>query len=333
MPADRAHRYDGMMTRLRRSNTQGPGLRRVRRGRGFEYRMPDGTRIDDPAELARLRSLAVPPAWTDVWLCPFPNGHVLATGIDAAGRRQAIYHPAWHERMAREKFERMLQLAAVMPTVRGGVTRDLRQEGFPRSRVLAGGFRMLDAALLRVGSERYAREHGSIGLATLRGSHVRVREHRVVELAFPAKSGQPWESEIDDSDLAALVTGLKRRGSRALLLSWRDESAEWHRLHAGDINDDVRARTGGDFTAKDFRTLHGTIMAAVALARTGPLSQPTARQRAVAQAIREAAGVLGNTPAVARASYVDPRIIDLYDDGVVVDPSRRVEPQLVELLG
>ncbi|MFD5225966.1 DNA topoisomerase IB [Microbacterium sp. NPDC058342] len=320
------------MTRLRRSDPHAPGLARVHRGRGFEYRIPDGTRIDDDAVIARLRALAVPPAWTDVWLSPHENGHILATGLDAAGRRQYIYHPAWHERMSREKFDRMLQLAEVMPAVRGGVTRDLRTDGFGRTRVLAGAFRMLDAALLRVGSEQYAREHGSIGLVTLRGSHARVRGERVVELRFPGKSGQPWESEVDDVELAALIAGLKRRGGRSLLLSWQDGSA-WRPLRAGDINDDVRLRTGGEFTAKDFRTLHGTISAAIALAGIGPKASTSARSRAAAQAVRAAASVLGNTPAVARASYIDPRLLDLYDEGVVVDPTRRVEGQLIELLG
>lgn len=321
------------MTRLRRSDPHGPGLRRVRRGRGFEYRMPDGTRIEDAATLDRLRALAVPPAWTDVWLSPHENGHILATGVDDAGRRQYLYHPAWHERMAQEKFDRMLQLAAVMPAVRGGVTRDLRLDGFGRRRVLAGAFRMLDSALLRVGSEQYARQHGSVGLVTLRGAHARVRENRLVELSFPGKSGQPWESKIDDAELAALIAGLKRRGGRTLLLSWREDGDDaWHPLRPVDVNDDVRTRTGGEFTAKDFRTLHGTISAAEALARIGPRGTVSARKRAVAAAIRETAAILGNTPAVARASYVDPRIVDLYDEGVVVDPGRRVEPQLIELL-
>jgi len=322
------------MTRLRRSDPHSPGITRVRRGRGFEYRGPDGARIDDPATVDALRALAIPPAWTDVWISPHENGHILATGTDAAGRRQYIYHPAWQERMANEKFERMLQLAAVMPAVRGGITRDLRLDGYGRTRVLAGAFRMLDSALLRVGSEQYARQHGSIGLVTLRGSHARVRGGTVVELRFPGKSGQPWESDVEDAELAELITGLKRRGGRSLLLSWRDDEADrWHPLHAADINDDVRARTGGDFTAKDFRTLHGTITAAVALARTGPRGSATARRRAAAAAIRETAAVLGNTPAVARASYVDPRVIDLYDEGTTVDPTRRVEGQLIELLG
>lgn len=324
------------MTRLRRSDPHSPGIRRVRHGRGYRFLGADGAAIDDPELRERLRALVVPPAWTDVWMCPYANGHILATGMDAAGRRQYIYHPSWHERMAREKFDRMLQLAEVLPAARGGVTRDLRTDGFGRPRLLAGAFRMLDSALLRVGSEQYAKTHGSIGLVTLRGSHARVRGGRVVELRFPGKSGQPWESEVDDADLAVLIAGLKRRGARSLLLSWQDSTvsaAAWHPLRAADINDDVRLRTGGDFTAKDFRTLHGTISAAVALAEIGTKPSATARSRAAAQAVRVAASALGNTPAVARTSYIDPRVFDLYDQGVVVDASRRVEGQLIELLG
>ncbi|HWU28273.1 MAG TPA: DNA topoisomerase IB, partial [Microbacterium sp.] len=283
------------MTRLRRSDPHGPGLSRVRRGRGWEYRMPDGTRITDAVLLERLRAMAIPPAWTDVWISPHENGHVLATGMDDAGRRQYIYHPAWHERMAREKFDRMLQLAAVMPGVRAGVTRDLRQDGFGRPRVLAGAFRMLDSAMLRVGSEQYARQHGSIGLATLRGSHAHVLAERTVELAFPGKSGQAWESRVEDPDLAALVAGLKRRGPRALLLSWQDGST-WHPIRPANINDDVRARTGGDFTAKDFRTWAGTVLASLALSEFERFDSQAQARKNIVRAIERVAERLGNTP-------------------------------------
>lgn len=319
------------MTRLRRSDLRSPGIRRVARGRGFEYRLPDGTRIDDATTIDGYRALAIPPAWTDVWISPHENGHILAMGTDAAGRRQYIYHPAWQERVSNEKFDRMLDLAEIIPIVRRGVTRDLRADDCGRTRVLAGAFRMLDAALLRVGSERYAKQHGSIGLVTLRGAHARVHGEQVVELKFPGKSGQPWESEVADEDLAALITDLKRRGPRVLLLSWRDERG-WHPLRAPDINDDVRARTGGEFTAKDFRTMHGTVIAAESLAVTGPKTTASARSKAVLAAVRATAAALGNTPAVARSSYVDPRLFDLYEEGVTVDPTRRVEAQLVELL-
>jgi len=321
------------MPRLRRSRTSEPGIRRLRRGRGFSYVDASGAPVTDAELLDRIRALAIPPAWRDVWIAPYPNGHIQATGVDAAGRRQYLYHPAWREKRDRVKYDRMLALAESLPVARRGVTRDLRLDGFPRERVLAGAFRMLDTGSLRVGSERYADEHGSVGLSTLRGAHATVREGDRVELRFPGKSGQAWESDLRDPDLATLVGALKRRGSRARLLAWRDERG-WHPLRPEEINDDIRRRTGGDFTAKDFRTLHGTAVAALALARSGPRDSPSARKRVVAAAMREAAAVLGNTPAIARASYVDPRIVDRYERGETVDPRRpgSVEPELRALL-
>lgn len=267
--------------RLRRSDVRGPGIARRRHGRGFRYTMPDGSAVDETVR-DRCRALGIPPAWRDVWICPDPNGHIQAVGVDEAGRRQYLYHDAWRERMAREKFDRSLDLADAIPAARRGVTIDLRAGGFGRRRVLAGAFRMLDAALLRVGSETYARAHGSIGLCTLRGEHARVRGGTVVDLRFPGKSGQGWESEVDDPDLAALVTALKRRrGAEAPLLAWRDDAQDtWHPLHPPEINDDLRRRTGGDFTAKDFRTLHGTVAAARLLAAVGPAASERARRRA-----------------------------------------------------
>ena len=309
------------MPRLRRSVVSGPGLHRVRRGRGFAY-VDESGRAVSPEDRERAAALVLPPAWRDVWICPWPNGHIQATGIDDAGRRQYRYHDAWRAQKDRLKFERMLDLAAVLPTARGGVTRDLRRDDLSRDRVLAAAFRMLDTGMLRVGSERYADAHGSYGLSTLLGAHARVVDSSRVLLDFPGKSGQPWESEIVDPDLADMVARLKRRGGRARLLAWRDDSGGWHPLSAADINDDVRERTGGDFTAKDFRTLHGTVTAAVSLARSGPGETPTARKRAVVQAIRLAADALGNTPAVARSSYVDPRVIDRYEKGETIDATR-----------
>lgn len=322
------------MPRLRRSRTSEPGIRRIRRGRGFSYQTADGRAVDDPELRERIHALAIPPAWRDVWIAPYPNGHIQATGIDAAGRRQYLYHPTWRTQKDRIKYDRMLALAESLPLARRGVTIDLRREGFPRERALAGAFRMLDTGSLRVGSERYADEHGSIGLSTLRGAHATVREDDRVELRFPAKSGQAWESELRDPDLAHLVRSLKRRGGNARLLAWKDDRGTWHPLHAEEINDDIRRRTGGDFTAKDFRTLHGTAAAALSLAQAGTGGTPTARKRAVAAAVRAASEVLGNTPAIARASYIDPRIIDRFERGETVDPARpaSVEAELRALL-
>ncbi|MFP7762195.1 DNA topoisomerase IB [Marisediminicola sp. LYQ134] len=308
------------MPRLRRSDSSGAGLKRVRSGRGFSYRDADGRAIRDPDLRARIEHLAIPPAWTDVWIAPYPNGHVQATGVDAAGRRQYIYHPTWREQKDRIKFDRALRLAESLPTARRRVTIDLRSEGATHTRALATAFRMLDTGSLRIGSERYAESNGSHGLSTLLCSHATVRGSTVA-LKFPAKSGQEWESEISDADLATSVRSLKRRGPTARLLSYRDERG-WHPLQPEDINTYVREQTGGEFTAKDFRTLHGTIAAAVSLAKHGPEEKKSARSRALAQAMRDAAEVLGNTPSIAKTSYVDPRVVDHYQHGRTISRDR-----------
>jgi DNA topoisomerase-1 len=309
-----------MMVRLRRSDSSGAGLKRERSGRGFSYRDVTGKLVTDLELRARIENLAIPPAWTDVWIAPYANGHIQATGIDAAGRRQYIYHPTWREQKDRIKFDRALALAETLPGARRQVTIDLRSEGLSRNRVLAAGFRMLDTGSLRVGSERYAEANGSFGLTTLLCAHATV-SGSTVALSFPAKSGHAWESDINDPDLAAIVRSLKRRGPTARLLSFKDERG-WHPLAAAEINGYVRERTGGEFTAKDFRTLHGTIAAATSLAKTGPQASKTAKQRAVAAAMRDAAAVLGNTPAIARSSYVDPRVVDHFSHGRTIDPNR-----------
>jgi DNA topoisomerase I len=292
----------------------------VRAGRGFSYRDIDGHPIHDAQLRARIESLAIPPAWTDVWIAPYANGHIQATGVDAAGRRQYLYHPTWREQKDRIKFDRMLALAESLPTARRAVTIALRSDGFTRERALATGFRMLDTGSLRVGSERYAEANGSFGLTTLLCAHAHVSAD-TVQLSFPGKSGQAWESDITDPDLAVSVRLLKRRGPNARLLAFREDD-DWRPLDASAINDYVRERTGGEFTAKDFRTLHGTVAAAVSLARQGPRASVTARKKAVLQAMRDASAVLGNTPAIARGSYVDPRLIDCYNQGLTIDPHR-----------
>ncbi|WP_354567217.1 DNA topoisomerase IB [Glaciihabitans sp. UYNi722] len=308
------------MTRLRHSDSSSTGLRRVRAGRGFSYKDVAGHPITDAELRTRIEALAIPPAWTDVWIAPYANGHIQATGLDAAGRRQYIYHPTWREQKDRIKYDRALSLAELLPSARRAVTIDLRDDRPSKERALAAAFRMLDTGSLRVGSEQYAEAHGSHGLSTLLCSHATVSGDTVA-LDFPAKSGQEWQSEITDADLAAVLRSLKRRGGRARLLAWRDESS-WHPLTAQEINDYVRERTGGEFTAKDFRTLHGSAAAAISLAKHGPEKTRSARDRALAQAMRDAAEVLGNTPTIARSSYVDPRIVDHYVGGVTIDPAR-----------
>ena len=306
--------------RLRHSNASGRGYRRVAAGKGFNYRDLDGSTLPPGPVRDRLESIGIPPAWTDVWIAPFENGHIQATGLDSMGRRQYIYHPAWRERKDRVKFDRALQLAESLPTARRMVTMDLRSDGVTRQRVLAAAFRMLDSGSLRVGSERYTNENGSRGLATLLCAHVQVRKDRV-QLSFPAKSGKNWDSEIFDEDLAALVRVLKRRGGNARLLAYKD-GRTWHPVTSADINGYVKERTGSDFTAKDFRTLHGTVAAAVSLARSGPQKTVGARKGAVSVAMQEAAAVLGNTPSIARKSYVDPRMLDHFAAGETIDPRR-----------
>ncbi|MDQ1624211.1 MAG: topoisomerase [Actinomycetota bacterium] len=306
--------------RLRRSNASGRGYRRVPSGTGFSYKDLDGSTLPAGPVRERLESIGIPPAWTDVWIAPYDNGHIQATGVDAVGRRQYIYHPSWRERKDRLKFDRALQLAETLPSARRLVTLDLRSEGLTRDRVLAAAFRMLDSGSLRVGSERYTNENGSHGLATLLCAHVAVRKDQL-KLSFPAKSGKNWESRIDDADLAAVVRQLKRRGGNARLLAYRN-GRTWHPVASADINAYVKERTGEDFTAKDFRTLRGTVAAAVSLAKSGPQAKVAARKKAISQAMQDAAAVLGNTPSIARKSYVDPRLLDHYAAGETIDPKR-----------
>ncbi|WP_052460411.1 DNA topoisomerase IB [Microbacterium gorillae] len=231
-----------------------PGIARSRRGRGFVYRSPDGTRITDDIDLSRIRELAIPPAWRQVWICADEDGHIQATGVDAADRTQYRYHEDWTRAAAEQKFDRMIELAATLPSARRTVTRDLRAADDGREHVLAAAFRLLDSAYLRIGSERYAREHGSVGLITLRASHVEV-SGRSITLRFRGKSGVPWESRLSDPDLARTLRRLQDGGSRRRLLAWEDGRRR-RSVRASDINDDLRARTGGDYTAKDFRTIH-----------------------------------------------------------------------------
>lgn len=318
---------------LRRSRTDGPGIRRVRRGRGFSYRADGDGVVRDPDELERIRGLAVPPAWADVWIAPHPGDHIQATGLDAAGRRQYLYHPRWRQRRDREKFERMLELAVALPAARRRVRADLRGTGLGRARVLAGAFRLLDSGGLRVGADRYTDENGSFGLTTVLAAHARVRGD-TVELAFPGKSRQAWRSEVRDADLAELVAELAPRGGRRRLLAWTDDRGARHPLRPEELNDHVRRQTGVEATAKDFRTLRGTVAAARSLARSGPRPTAAGRRRAVADAMRAAAEALGNTPAIARASYVDPRLVDRYEHGETIDlAGRSAQAQLGALLG
>lgn len=305
------------MPRLRTADPSAPGWTLVRSGAAVTVIDENGEELTDRAAVERVVEMTIPPAWSRVWIAPHPNAHIQAVGIDTEGRRQYIYHEQWQRTRAKKKYDRALELAASLPSARAVVTRELRGPTGERSRTLAVAFRLLDSALLRVGSERYAQVHGSRGLTTLTGSDARVSGDTVL-LDFVGKGAVDWSSQTSDPDLAAAVRSLKRRGPEARLLAWRD-SAGWHPLRAEEVNEYVRERTHGDFTAKDFRTLHGTIIAAKALAAHGPVPQAAAAKRAMADATRLTADALGNTPTVARANYIDPRVFDLFRAGRVLD--------------
>jgi DNA topoisomerase IB len=304
--------------RLRRVDCSRPGISRRGRGRGFEYLDEQGERIDDPETLDRIRELAVPPAWRDVWICPYPFGHIQAVGTDAAGRRQYLYHQRWRARRDQEKFDEMLRFARALPGLRRRAAQDLSQDGLTRERVLACAVRLLDRGFFRVGTEDYAENNGSYGLATIERRHVELGPGNLLVFDYRAKSGKQRVQSVVDAEVYAVVEKLKRRRSGSDLLAYQ-EGRSWVDLRSGHINEYIKEATGEDFSAKDFRTWHGTVLAAVALAVSGGAAgSKTARTRAITRAVQEVAHYLGNTPAVARASYVDPRVFDRYRDGVTI---------------
>jgi DNA topoisomerase-1 len=305
--------------RLRRVDCSGPGITRRRRGRGFEYLDEDGRRIDEPEVLDRIRELAIPPAWEEVWVCPYPMGHLQATGVDARGRKQYLYHQRWRERRDQEKFDQMVCFARALPGMRKHITADLELAGFPRERVLACAARLLDRGFFRIGTEDYAEENETYGLATMRKSHVTVGDDGLLAFDFPAKGRKRHVQSLVDPGVADVVSALnRRRGGKPELLAYKD-GRRWVDVKSDDINAYVKAQTGGDFTAKDFRTWNATVLAAVSLAVAGPVaSSKTGRKRAISHAVKEVARYLGNTPAVCRASYIDPRVFDRYRGGLSI---------------
>jgi DNA topoisomerase-1 len=305
------------MTRLLRSDCSGPGIARRGRGKGFEYLDADGRRVTDPEVLARIRALGIPPAWRDVWICPSPRGHLQATGTDAAGRKQYLYHEAWRTRRDAEKFADMERFARALPDLRERVEADLEgEDGYTRSRVLACSVRLLDRGFFRIGSEEYTE---SFGLATMRKEHVTVGRGGEMVFDYPAKSGIRRVQAVVDPLVAEIVAALKRRrGGGGELLAYKS-GGRWRDLRSEDINAYLKEATGDDFSAKDFRTWNATLLAAVALSVSGGVAgTKTGRQRAIARAVKEVAHYLGNTPAVCRASYIDPRVFDAYRAGLVI---------------
>jgi DNA topoisomerase IB len=296
-----------------------PGWSRIPHGRGFRYVDEDGEALGR-TDLDRCKGLVIPPAWTEVWICPLENGHLQAVGTDDAGRRQYLYHPDWRIRRDAEKFEQMERFARSLIRHRATTRRDLGDE-LDLTTVGAAVFSLLDLGMFRIGSDRYTEEHGSYGLTTLLKEHV-TRDGRGLAFRYIGKSEQEVEVTVrDDRVVTVLDKLLRRRGGGDSLLAYK-AGGRWHDIDADEVNSYVKERLGEEFTAKDFRTWRGTVIAAHALALSDA-STKTARKRSISAAMREVSEHLGNTPAVARGSYVDPRVVDLFDDGITVAAGNR----------
>jgi DNA topoisomerase IB len=306
------------VTRLRRSDTDGIGINRRRRGRGFSYAWSTGPRVTDAEVIERINGLAIPPAWRDVWICPWPNGHIQAIGTDAAGRRQYRYHEDWRKRRDSEKYDRALELGRALPSLRKTITKDLAATGLGKRRVLATGVRLLDIGCFRVGSEEYANDHETYGVATMLKEHVSLHGHELV-FDYPAKGSIPRTIAIDDPKTRDVLCDLRRRrGGSDELLAWKD-GHKWVDIRAADLNAYIKEEAGEDFSAKDFRTWSATVFAAVVLGRDFSAARSkTDSRRVVTAAVKEVAEYMGNTPAVCRSSYIDPRIIDRFHAGETI---------------
>jgi len=305
--------------RLKRVDVSTPGITRRRRGRGFQYLDESGRTIRNGEVVERINALAIPPAWKDVWICTFPFGHIQATGTDAAGRKQYRYHDHWRERRDREKFDSMIDFARSLPRLRRTASRDLARGDLSRKRVLGGATRLLDRGFFRIGSEGYAEDNDTYGLATIRKDHVTVTPDAVA-FDYDAKGGQRRQQQLADPELLDLLGTLRRRRSGGPELLAYKEGRRWRDVRSQDINDYIKHAADGDFSAKDFRTWNATVLAAMALAVSGEMASEskTARKRAARRAVDEVARYLGNTAAVCRASYIDPRVFDRFDGGLTI---------------
>ena len=302
---------------LRYVNDTMPGVRRNRAGKGFRYVGPDGERITDPDRIAWFKRLAIPPAWTDVWISPVKRGHIQATGRDARGRKQYRYHPRWREVRDEAKYGRVIEFARALPRIRKRTDTDLRRRGFPREKVLALVVRLLEATLIRVGNEEYARDNNSFGLSTLRDRHVKGAGARV-KFSFKGKSGQEHEVPVRDRRLARLVKQVQQLPGQELF-QYLDEDGRRQSIDSGAVNAYLQEISGSDFTAKDFRTWAGTVAASMALQDFREIDDEAGRKKAIVDAIEKVARQLGNTPAVSRACYVHPEVIGSYLDGTLVN--------------
>lgn len=307
---------------LRYVNDDMPGIKRRRAGKGFSYRLSDGTPLHDPAELARITGLGIPPAWNDVWISPMPNSHIQATGRDVKGRKQYRYHPRWREIRDETKYDRMLAFGAALPQMRARIERDLQRSDLSREKVIAAVVRLLEMTLIRVGNAEYARANESYGLTTLHDEHVTV-SGTTLHFHFRGKSGKEHAIAIQDRRLARIVKRCQDLPGYELF-QYLDAHREHQTLDSGDVNAYLREISGQDFTAKDFRTWAGTVLAVQALAAIGPFSTQAQARRNVSQAIKQVAQQLGNTPAICRKSYVYPAVIETYLKGALLSALEQV---------
>ena len=289
-----------------------PGIRRKRAGKGFRYARADGAALD-PRARSRVRSLVVPPAWTEVWICPHPEGHIQATGRDAKGRKQYIYHPRFREVRDDVKYSRLLAFADTLPAIRAQVRDHMALRGLPRQKVLATVVHLLDTTLIRVGNDDYARQNGSYGITTLKNRHAEV-EGSEVRFRFVGKSGKQWSVKIRDRRVAKIVKACQELPGQELL-QYVDEDGVPQDVTSGDVNDYLREITGADITAKDFRTWAGTLLAALALSEVCRFDSAAQAKRNVRAAIESVAARLGNTPTICRKCYVHPEVLDSYLGG------------------
>jgi DNA topoisomerase I len=295
-----------------RSDPRDPGISRIRQGDGFEYVGPAAAKITDPATLARIRALAIPPAWTRVWISPDPRGHIQATGVDSRGRTQYRYHQLWREQRDAQKFEHMLRFAGALPALRTATLQDLDHHSLDRGRVAASAVRLIDLGLFRLGSERYAELDHHYGAATLEKRHVSVRRDAVV-FDYVGKEGKRRAVTVTDPAVMSTVRMLARsQNGLDSLFCWQDGTA-WHPLHSHDVSSYIAENAGGHFTAKEFRTWNATVLMALLLANAAPSTTVRSSRSAINTSVRAVADWLGDTPAVARASYIDPKVISRYE--------------------
>ena len=297
-----------------------PGLTRVKRGKGYAYLDAEGRPVRDRRELQRIRRLAIPPAYTDVWICPLAHGHLQATGRDARGRKQYRYHPDWHAQRDADKFDRMVAFGAALPRIRARVRRDLALPGLPRDKVIATLVHLLDTTFMRVGNDEYARANGSYGLTTLRDRHADIRGG-TLRLKFKGKSGVVHEVEVSDRRIAAIVRRCQELPGQELF-QYVDDDGEVRSAGSADVNDYLRETTDAEFTAKDFRTWHASVQALELLACLSATSPGEAR-RLIKQALTEVSAQLGNTVAVCRKAYVHPRVLECFTEGTLAAACER----------